>query len=112
MKPGVTSHAPDSVVPAAFPFPKPDLRFQLEHGEAPQGLDPWTAIGREVLRDVCIAPPPLNSVPVVARPSLTRSSGIWASQKPPEVAARPSRAFVQPPAHRGLTLFSTLKNVA
>lgn len=40
--------------------------------------------------------PPLNSVPVVARPSLTRSSGIWASQKPPEVAARPLELWSSP----------------
>lgn len=65
-----------------------------------------------VFPGVSSAPAPLNSVPVVARRSLTRSFGIWASQKPPEVAARPSRALVQAPAHRGVTLFSTLKKVA
>eukprot|EP00069_Balaena_mysticetus_P001213 bmy_15098T0 len=32
---------------SAFPFPKPDLIFQLERGEAPGGLDPWTPIRRE-----------------------------------------------------------------
>ncbi|KAJ8784079.1 hypothetical protein J1605_008579 [Eschrichtius robustus] len=37
---------------AAFPLPKPDLIFQLERGEAPGGLDPWTPIRREV-RGVC-----------------------------------------------------------
>ncbi|XP_026952963.1 zinc finger protein 619 isoform X2 [Sagmatias obliquidens] len=40
------------MVPTTFPFPKPDLIFQLERGEAPGGLDPWTPIRREV-RGVC-----------------------------------------------------------
>ncbi|XP_054338399.1 zinc finger protein 620 isoform X4 [Pongo pygmaeus] len=53
MKPGVISHAPDSVVPAAFPFPKPDLIFQLEQGEAAWGPDPWTLDGGEALRGMC-----------------------------------------------------------
>ncbi|XP_008590162.1 PREDICTED: zinc finger protein 619 isoform X2 [Galeopterus variegatus] len=38
---------------AAFPFPKPDLIFQLEQGEAPRGLDPWTCVGGESLKDMC-----------------------------------------------------------
>ncbi|KAB1264640.1 Zinc finger protein 621, partial [Camelus dromedarius] len=37
---------------AAFPFPKPDLVFQLERGGAPWGLDAWTAIRAEALRGV------------------------------------------------------------
>ncbi|XP_016051608.1 PREDICTED: zinc finger protein 619 isoform X4 [Miniopterus natalensis] len=40
---------------AAFPFPKPDLIFQLERGGAPWGLDPWTALGGEARRGVCTA---------------------------------------------------------
>lgn len=47
--------------------------------------------------------PPVNSVPVEALPSAgAPASGL---QKPPEVAARPSRALVQPLAHRGVILF-------
>ncbi|XP_058411532.1 zinc finger protein 619 [Diceros bicornis minor] len=38
---------------AVFPFPKPDVIFQLERGEAPRGLDPWTPVRGEALRAVC-----------------------------------------------------------
>nr|XP_012625660.1 zinc finger protein 619 isoform X2 [Microcebus murinus] len=37
----------------SFPLLKPDLIFQLEQGEAPWGLDPWTSAGGEVLRGMC-----------------------------------------------------------
>nr|XP_044609872.1 zinc finger protein 620 isoform X1 [Equus asinus] len=37
----------------AFPFPKPHLILQLEQGEAPWGLDPWTPVVGEALRCVC-----------------------------------------------------------
>ncbi|XP_026896562.1 zinc finger protein 619 isoform X1 [Acinonyx jubatus] len=36
----------------AFPFPKPELILQLERGEAPRGLDPWTPMGGEAPGDV------------------------------------------------------------
>ncbi|XP_063517339.1 zinc finger protein 619 isoform X7 [Pongo pygmaeus] len=38
---------------SAFPFPKPDLIFQLEQGEAAWGPDPWTLDGGEALRGMC-----------------------------------------------------------
>lgn len=38
---------------AAFPFSKPDLIFQLERGEAPRDLDPWTSGKAEAPRSVC-----------------------------------------------------------
>ncbi|XP_062969446.1 zinc finger protein 619 [Cynocephalus volans] len=42
-----------NVASLAFPFPKPDLIFQLEQGEAPRGLDPWTRVGGESLKGMC-----------------------------------------------------------
>ncbi|KAF5921756.1 hypothetical protein HPG69_012927, partial [Diceros bicornis minor] len=42
-----------SGISTVFPFPKPDVIFQLERGEAPRGLDPWTPVRGEALRAVC-----------------------------------------------------------
>ncbi|XP_046540538.1 zinc finger protein 620 isoform X2 [Equus quagga] len=42
-----------NVTSLAFPFPKPHLILQLEQGEAPWGLDPWTPVVGEALRCVC-----------------------------------------------------------
>ncbi|XP_038313249.1 zinc finger protein 619 isoform X2 [Canis lupus familiaris] len=41
-----------NITSLAFPFPKPDLIFQLERGEAPWGLDPWIPIEGEALGGV------------------------------------------------------------
>ncbi|XP_054451855.1 zinc finger protein 619 [Pteronotus mesoamericanus] len=41
-----------NVAALAFPFPKPDLIFQLERGEAPQGPDPWAATGGKAQRGI------------------------------------------------------------
>ncbi|XP_016051606.1 PREDICTED: zinc finger protein 619 isoform X2 [Miniopterus natalensis] len=75
MRPGVGGHAPDSVVPAAFPFPKPDLIFQLERGGAPWGLDPWTALGGEARRGVCTAQAGASHVPFTTLGAKTKTEG-------------------------------------